>query len=414
VARRRPVPALLRENRPFSLFWIGQTISLFGDQVSILAVPLVAVLVLHAGPAQMGYLTAAGLVPNLLLSVHAGAWVDRRGHRRLAMLLSDLGRAGLLGTIPLAYALGALTMAQLYLVAFGVGSLTVLFFVSYNTLFVALVPRERYVEGNSLLNGSRALSFVGGQSLGGVLVQALTGPFALLTDAASFIASALFLSRISPEEPSTDPGGPGHTAAGIRYIAGSRIMRAALGATATVNLFNFAFFAIFILYATRTLGVRPAELGLVLGAGAVGGVLGAALTGRLVRRLGIGRSLVASFVLFPAPLILVPLAGGAKPIVLALLFAAEFGSGFGVMVLDIGLGSLFAALIPDRLRSRVSGAYMVVNYGVRPLGALLGGALGGAIGLRPTLWLVTVAGLASVLWLVPSPVPRLRALPSPA
>jgi len=411
---RRLVPALLRENVAFRRFWSGQTISLFGDQISLLALPLVAVLVLHADAAEMGYLTAVGLAPNLLFSLHAGAWADRRESRRRLMVAADVGRAALLLSVPFAYSLGTLTLCQLYVVAFGIGTLSVLFFVSYNTVFVALLERKDYITGSSLLNGSRALSFVGGQALGGALVQALTAPAALLADAASFLGSALFIGRISPAEPAPERSAPGHQAAGIHFIARTPIIRAALGASATVNFFNFAFFAIFILYATRELGVRPAELGLVLGIGALGGVLGSVVTGRLTRRIGIGPALTIGFILFPAPLMLVPLASGAQPVVLSLLLLAELGSGLGVMILDIALGSLVAALVPDRLRARVSGAYMVVNYGVRPLGALVGGSLGALIGLRPTLWIATVGALAGVAWLLPSPVPRLRSLPSPA
>jgi predicted MFS family arabinose efflux permease len=202
--------------------------------------------------------------------------------------------------------------------------------------------------------------------------------------------------------------------AGGRYIVGSPIIRSALGATATINFFNFVFFALFILYATRELEVRPGTLGLVLGAGAVGGVIGSLVTGRIGRRIGIGPAFLLGCVLFPAPLLLVPLADGPKPLVLACLFAAEFGSGLGVMILDISVGSIFAALIPDQLRARVTGAYMLVNFGVRPLGALAGGWLGSAIGLRPTLWIATAGALAGVLWLLPSPVPGLRELPSSA
>jgi MFS family permease len=411
---RRLVPALLRENVAFRRFWSGQTISLFGDQISLLALPLVAVLVLHADAAEMGYLTAVGLAPNLLFSLHAGAWADRRESRRRLMVAADVGRAALLLSVPFAYSLGTLTLCQLYVVAFGIGTLSVLFFVSYNTVFVALLERKDYITGSSLLNGSRALSFVGGQALGGALVQALTAPAALLADAASFLGSALFIGRISPAEPAPERSAPGHQAAGIHFIARTPIIRAALGASATVNFFNFAFFAIFILYATRALGIGPAELGLVLAVGALGGVVGSLATGWLTRRIGIGAALVVGFVLFPAPLLLVPLASGTRPAVLAFLAAAEFASSLGVMVLDIGLGALFAAIVPDPLRARVSGAYMLVNYGVRPLGAVLGGALGSAIGLRPTLWLAAAGGIAGVLWLLPSPVPRLRRLPEVA
>ena len=404
-------PALLRENAPFRRFWAGETISLFGDQVSLIAFPLVAVLALHAHAAQMGYLTAAALAPNLLFALHFGAWVDRRGRRRQTMIAADLGRAAALASIPLAYALGVLTIAQLYAVAFLTGTLSVLFAVSYSTLFTALVPRERYVEANQLTNGSRALSFVGGPSVGGLLVQVFSGPAALLVDAVSFIASALFLGRITPVEPPTEQAEKGHLVAGARFIWHSALLRSSLLATATINLFNFAFFALFLLYATRSLHVRPGTLGLVLGAGAVGGLIGSFATGPLSRKLGVGRAYIAGMFLFPVPLLLVPAAGGPKPLVLAMLFLAEFGSGFGVMLIDILGGALFQAAVPDRLRARFSGAYMVVNYGVRPLGGLLGGLLGSAVGLRETLWIATAGAILGGLFLLPSPAPRLRELP---
>jgi predicted MFS family arabinose efflux permease len=171
------------------------------------------------------------------------------------------------------------------------------------------------------------------------------------------------------------------------------------------------FWALFFLYATRTLDVGPGVLGLVLGAASVGGLIGSMVTGRISRRVGVGPAFVLGCVLFPAPLLLVPLAGGSDWSILALLFLSEFGSGFGVMVLDITAGSIKAALVPDRLRARVSGAYMVVNYGVRPLGSLAGGAMGTWIGLRPTLWIATVGALLGVLWLLHSPYLRLRELP---
>ncbi len=162
----------------------------------------------------------------------------------------------------------------------------------------------------------------------------------------------------------------------------------------------------------KELGLNAGTLGIVVGAGAVGGILGAVFTGRLVRRLGIGPTVLLGYIGFPAPLVLVPLAGGPEPLVLAAFFASEFLSGIGLMLLDIASGSLQAALIPDSLRSRVSGAWRTVNYGVRPLGAVAGGVLGSTIGLRPTLWIATVGGVLSVLWLLPSPVPRTRELPA--
>jgi MFS family permease len=379
----------------------------------LLALPLAGVLALHANAAQMGYLTAAELFPALLFSLHAGAWIDRRGRRRQTMMVTALGRAALLATVPAVYWLGHLSFAQLYVVSFLVGTLSVVFFVAYSTLFVSLVPRERYVEASSLLNGSRALSFVGGPSLGGLLVTLLSAPGALVADAVSFLFSAGSLASISPVEPPTEKAERGHLKAGVRYILGSPIVRASLLATATINFFNFVFWALFILYATRSLGVHPGVLGVVLGTASVGGVLGSLVTGAISRRIGVGPAFVLGCVLFPVPLVLVPLAGGPHWRILAFLFLAELFSGFGVMILDISGAAIKAALVPDRLRARVAGAYMVVNYGVRPLGALLGGALGTWIGLRPTLWIASVGAIAGALWLLPSPLMRLRELPEP-
>jgi MFS family permease len=412
-ARRRGaarVPALLRDTG-FRRYWTGQTISMFGDQVSSVALPLVAVLTLRASPAQMGLLAALVWLPSLLFGLHAGALADRHGHWRAMMIVADLGRAALLSSIPVCYALGVLTIWQLYAVALGTGAFSVLFTVCDPTLFVALVPSGSYLEGNSLIYGSRALSFTGGASAGGVLVQLLGAPFAVVADGLSFLGSAFFLGRVRAAEPVPAEPGPGALTAGARFIKGSPVVRWSLLAVAIINFFNFVFFALYVLYATRSLHVRPGLLGLVLGAGAAGGVLGAVCSTRLSARLGAGRLYTASCLVFTAPLVLVLLAGGPEPVILAMLFAAEFISGFGVMALDISGGSIFAAVIPDQLRSRVSGAFQAVNYGTRPLGALAGGLFGTVLGLRPTLWIATVGGLAGFAVLLPSPLPRFR-LPS--
>ncbi|HUZ54948.1 MAG TPA: MFS transporter [Streptosporangiaceae bacterium] len=401
------IPDLLRD-RAFRRYWSGQTVSLFGDQISSIALPLLAVLVLRASPAQMGFLAALLWLPSLLFGLHAGAWVDRRGKRRRTMIGADLCRAVLLASIPVSYAFGVLTLWQLYGVALGVGLFSVLFTVSDPSLFVSLVPDDRYVEGNSLIYGSRALSFVGGPSVGGALVQFLTAPLAVLADAASFVGSAFFLARIHPEEPPAAEPGKGTLTAGARFIKDSAIVRASLSAVAVINFFNFVFFALFVLYATRYLHVAPGLLGLVLGIGAIGGVLGALVTKRLAAWLGVGRVYTISCLVFTAPLVLVPLAGGPRLLVLGMLMAAEFISGFGVMVLDISVGAIFSAVIPDHLRSRVSGAFQAVNYGTRPLGALAGGFLGTLIGLRPTLWIAAIGGMTGFLLLLPTPLPRFR------
>ena len=405
--RRALIPVLLRD-RVFRRYWGASTVSMFGDQVSGIALPLAAVIALHVGAAQMGYLTALEWLPSLLFGLPAGAWVDRRGRRRATMIAADLGRAALFASIPLCYALHMLTLAQLYAVTFAAGTLSIVFNVSDVTLFVSIVAPERYVDGQSLIYGSRALSFVGGPSAGGLLAQALTAPFAIAADALSFLGSAFFLGRIRPTEPPPADRADSVTA-GFRFIARCPIVRASLAAVAIINLFSLMFLALFTLYAVRVLHVRPGVLGLVLGAGAVGGVLGSLLTKRIAARVGVGMAYLAGCLVFTVPLALVPLAPvGRGPLVLVMLFAAEFASGFGVMVLDISIGSIFAVVIPDTMRSRVSGAFQAINYGTRPIGALLGGVLGAVLGLRPALWIAVAGAVLGALVLLPSPLPRFR------
>jgi MFS family permease len=407
----------LLRGHDFRNLWLGQSISLLGDQISYIALPLVAVLVLDAGPAQMGYLGFAALLPHLLLSLPAGVWLDRVASRRRVLIACDLARAAVLATVPIAYGFDALTLGQLYAVAFAAGCFAVFFDVSYPTVFVAVTPREQFLEGSSLINGSRSFSYIAGPSLGGLLVQAFSAPFTILADAVSYLLSALFLGRVrTAEAPVEDVEGGmrSRVAEGIRFITGNEIFRPSFLATATLNFFNYAFAALFVLYATTTLGIEAGTLGLILGAGAVGGLLGATFAARLGRAIGVGRAFLLGCVLFPAPLVLVPLADGPHWLIIVMLFAAEFLSGIGVMILDINAGSIIYALTPDRIRSRSQGAFNFVNWGIRPIGALFGGALGAWIGVRPTLWVATIGAVAGVLWLLPSPVPRLRELPEEA
>ena len=408
----------LRRQPEFLKLWSAQAISQVGDQITYLALPLVAVLTLDASAAQMGLLTAAELMPHLLFSLAAGVWIERRTNRRRLMIVADIARAALLTTVPVAAALDLLTFPQLYVVGFLAGSCAVLFDISWSTLFVSIVPRRDVVEANSKLSATRALSFVIGPSLAGFLVQLLTAPVTLLVDAVSFIGSAMFLGRIGVEEPAVEQDGQESVLEslrnGFRYVFGDELIRPELLCTATINLFNFVFHAIFVLYATKELGVKPGLLGLVLGAGAVGGIVGAFVAVRVERLIGIGPGFTLGCVLFPLPLVLVPLASGTETQVVIMLGLAEFFCSVGVMILDVNGSSLMFLRTPDRLRSRMSGTYRFVNYGVRPLGALLGGALGTTIGLQTTLWIGVLGALGGVLWLVFSPIPTLREAPAEA
>jgi MFS family permease len=408
--RIRWLPRLLRD-RTFRRYFSAQTVSMFGDEVTVLAIPLLAVLAVGAGPAEMGFLTAARLLPNLLFSLVAGAWADRYPGKRRIMIVADLGRAALLLAVPVMWWTGTLTLPWLAVISFGIGTLAVFFEVAHASLFASLVARPDYIDASALLNGSRAVSYVAGPSAGGLLVQILTAPVALIADVVSYLASALFLARIKPVEHTVSDGPGLGIGAGLRFVARSPILRALLLNTTTLNLFNYMFAALFVLYVTTELGISPATLGLIIGAGAAGALLGATLTGRLSRRFGIGRTLVAGFITFTAPLMLVPLAGGDHMVLVATLFAAEVLSAFGVMMLDITAGSVQIAATPRSMLSLVQGAERTVNYGIRPIGAVIGGALGTAIGIRPSLWIATVGALFGLIWIFFSPVPAVHDLP---
>ena len=413
---RRYIPPLLFDAPDFRQLWLGQTISVFGDQITQLGLPLVAVLTLGADATQMGTLTAVGLLPHLLFSLVAGVWLDRVRARRRLMIAADLGRAALIASIPVAFALGVLSMPQLYVVGFLTGTLAVVFDLSWNTLFVSVTERDRYVEAMALLNGSRSLASVAGPTIGGILVQVLGAPLAMLGDAFSYLGSVVFLRRIRATEPPIEHE-EGSTRerllAGLSFVIRDRIMRPTLLSVATVNLFTFASSALFILYATTTLGVSPGALGLALGTGSVGAVIGAIFATRIGRRIGLGPAYALGLVVYPVSLLLIPLAGPemSMTLILALLFGSEFGAGLGVMILDINVGAIIYARTPDRIRARAAGAFRFINYGVRPVGALFGGLLGGAIGVREAILVTTVAAIGGVLFLLGSPVLRLRDLP---
>lgn len=398
----------------FRRFYIGQLVSLLGDQASVLAIPLTAVLVLDAGPAQLGVLTAVGILPSLFFSLLAGAAIDRRGRRRQTMLAADAVRAVAILSLPVAYFAGHLSLTHLYVVAFIVGTLDVAFAVAYQALLVAMVSRKDYLAANSLLNGSRSLVEVVGLALGGTLVGVLTAPVALILNALSFVVSGAQLARIHPTEPPGDASKSRGIAGGVTWIRGNPAVRTLLLSTGTTNLFAFIGNALLVLYASQTLGLSPAVIGVVFGAGAVGGVIGAATCSRVEQRMGLGRIvLIAAFAL-PAAMLLYPAARGSTLTAALLLGAGEFLAAIAALWLDISIGAVFAQQIPDQLRSRVAGAYRTVNHGIRPVGALLGGLLATHTGLRTALLISAIGAIGGALLLLRPAITTLKLHKEPA
>lgn len=412
------MPAIV--HRPaFRNLWLGQTISVFGDQITALAVPLIAVLTLGATPEQMGLLTAAGLLPNLLFSLPAGVWLDRVHRRRRLMIVADLLRAVVVASVAVAFVAGVLSLPQLFVATFLVGTLGVAFDISWSTMFVTVVERDEYLTANSMFNGSRSMAYVAGPLIGGALIQFLTAPIAVLVDAVSYLFSALFLTRVRAPEPPVEPQTESIRAqlvSGLSFLARDGVMRTALASVATVNFFSYVFTALFVLYVTTYLGLDPGLLGLVLGAGAIGAIVGAVVAARVGRRIGVGPAYALGLVVFSASWSLVPLAQPGWPVALVapVVFVSELIGGFGVMILDVNAGGIIPARTPHRIRSRVSGAWRFINMGIRPIGAVVGGTLGALIGVQETLFIASIGGLCGVLWLIGSPVLRLREMPETA
>ena len=404
----------LWRHRDFMRLWAGQTVSVFGSQVTELAIPLAAILTLHATALQMGLLSAAGMAPWIAFALLVGVWIDRRPRRRWILVATDLGRAAILVSVPGAAAFHVLTLGQLFVVAFAAGCLTLVFNVAWGSYLNVLVPREQLVDGNSKLMGSYATAQIAGPSIAGLLVQAVTAPFAILLDAASFLVSAFALGSIRASEPERrlerGPTLRHDLAAGLRYVRDDPLQRAIAGSAATLNFFGMAVYAVIVLYAVRVLHLSAGLIGLFFAAGAVGALLGTQVAPRLSRRIGPGRTILWATVGFPPALAIYPLAGPGEPrwLVLVILTAAEVVGGVAVMLFDVNTAALRQAATPEHLMGRASGAMSFLTQSAKPLGALFAGGLATAIGLHPTLWVCAGGGLLVIPWTVFSPLRRSR------
>lgn len=402
----------LWRHRDFLLLWAGETISHAGTSVGRLALPLVAVTVLAATPFQMGLLTSAGMLAFLLVGLQAGAWLDRRA-RRPVMLAADIARGLLVLTVPLTWWMGILTFGQLLVVTLLVGVATVFFDVAYQSYLPSLVGREVLVDGNSKLESTRAISEVGGPPLGGGLVQFLGAANAVMADALGYFASAAMLSAIRTEEPrlAAQPQTRlrSQIAEGLRFVVGHPLLRPITLCTATFNVFGGVQTAVLMLFLVRELGLSAGAIGLLFAAGGLGGVLGALTSGWFARRLGQARIVWLS-VLVTAPFgLLIPLAQPDWRLVFIVI--AEITLGIGVVTYNVAQVSFRQAICPDRLLGRMNASVRFLVFGTAPVGGLLGGLLGEAVGLRGTVWVAMLGQVAAVTWVLASPLRRLRDLP---
>jgi MFS family permease len=399
--------------------WSAETISQFGTQVTFLAIPLVAISVLQASAFQVALIAVFDFLPFIIFTLPAGAWIDRL-RRRPVMIVGDVGRAVMLLSIPVAYELGVLTIYQLYLVGFVNGILTVFFDVAYQAYLPSLVERDQIVEGNAKLEISRSTAYIAGPGVGGVLIQVAGPALAVIADAISFIGSALFLFRIRKSEPAVErptaageksPGIRAEVADGLRYVVGNRYLRPIAACTATSNLFGNLAFSIVLLYMARDLGLEPGLIGLIFAIGNIGTLAGAFTASRVPKRIGVGRTIVASALLFGPTMLLIPLAPREFPA--PLLIASGLLAGYGNVLYNVNQVSLRQAITPERMQGRMNATMRFIVWGTIPVGAILGGVLATAIGLLPTLWIGALGSFIPGVFVLFSPVRSLKEIPEP-
>ncbi|HEU4731596.1 MAG TPA: MFS transporter [Kofleriaceae bacterium] len=406
----------LWRHRAFRRLWAAETISQLGSQITVIALPLLAIAI-HADVVELGVLAALEFAPFVLFGLLAGAWIDRLP-RRPVLVIADLGRAVVLGSIPLGAALGVLSIAQLYVVAFLAGTLSVMFDVAYESFLPGLIGRDDLVDGNAKLELSRSGAQIAGPTLGGTLVGLLSAPAAILLDAASFVGSALFIFGIPSENRTSGPAADrarrsiwSDIREGLGYVLGQRYLRSIACCTATANLFSGIMSALLVAYLVREVGLGATEVGVVLGVGNVGFVIGAVLSDRARAWLGVGPVIVLAAAVAGAAAFLIPAAPHAHAA--GFVAAGQLGIGLGASVYNINQVSLRQAIVPDRLRSRLTATMRFVVWGTLPIGTVGGGLLGRAIGMGPALWVAAIGGTASFAWVALSPVRRLMETPPP-
>jgi len=417
VADGKQAKRTIWRNRNFAHLWWAESVSQLGSQVSLLALPLVAITVLHASTFAVGALTAVEFAPFVLFGLPAGAIVDRFP-RRPVLILADLGRAVALASVPLTYAFDALTYAQLLVVVFVTGSLTVFFDVAYQSILPALVEHDQIVDGNARLEVSRSSAQLAGPAVGGVLVQAIGAASAVTADAISFVGSALLIRGIHADEPRIERREAGTSRLralgreireGLHYVLGHRVLRMIAGSTATSNFFSSMTTAVFLLYAVRERHYSAGLVGAVFAIGNIGPLVAAVTSARITRVLKLGRAIWLGMLIAQLATLLL----GVAPTQHAFAYftVAWLLFGFGGTVYNISQVSLRQAITPRRLQGRMNASMRFMIWGTMPFGSLAGGALGTWIGLRPTLLVAGIGGMAAVPWVLARSVRELREIP---
>ncbi len=418
LARR---PSLWR-HADFVKLWTAATISLIGSQVSQLAIPFIAAVVLNASPFEVALLAAVEMLPFILFTLPAGAWLDRV-RRRPILILGDFGRAAALISIPVAFAVGSLTIWQLYVVALVTGTLTVFFDVADQSYLPVLIDREDLIEGNAKLSLSQSAAQIAGPGLAGGLLGLVAAPFAIVADAVSFVASGGLISLIRKYEPLPErrlgEGGVGlsmrqEIADGLHFVLGHPYLRMIAGATGTSNFGSNMAFSIFAIFVYRELDLSPQLVGLAFSLGSIGLLVGALTSARVSARLGVGPTIVWSCFLSGPAIFLYALMPQDAVVAGLLLFGSSFLTGLSAVVYNVNQVSYRQAITPLDMQGRMNATMRFIVWGTIPLGAIAGGILASFLPIRTTILIGAVIESAAFLWVLFSPVRSLRVIPSPA
>ena len=403
----------LWQHADFMKLWTGQTVSRLGSVVTRTAVPLVALLVLGAGPTEMALLVVAASIAVLLVGFVAGAWVDRL-RRRPLLVTSDLLRAIILFSIPIAYVAGVLTMTHLYVVMFLDACLASVFDSAYPAYVPSLIGTDRVVEANSKLATSSSIAEIGGPGLAGGLVQVVSAPFAILVDAISFVFSAITLLLIRTPEPARPPRVTAtalrtEVMEGLQLVRRHRLLFPIALRSVIAHVAGSFYGVLYALFLINELHLDPLVLGIVISAGGVGALIGSFAASPVIRRVGLGRAFIWTAIGASALGILTPLAQG--PVLVAtimVLIPQLFGDGLQTIE-GVAELSLIQGQTPDRILGRVNATMEVLSHGVAyPIGALLAAAIAETIGVRGAI-AIGWAGMAiSIVPLVLSPLTKVR------
>ena len=409
---RRPRGGLLREH-DFRQLWTGDTISQVGTQLTGLAMPVLAVRVLHADELQMGLLGTFEFLAFLVIGLPAGAWVDRWRKKRV-LISNDLVRAAALGSLPLAWGLGVLTLAQLLVVALVIGTCTVFFDVAYQSYLPEIVEAEHIGEGNAKLQASQSVAMIGGPALGGGLIRLVGAPLTIGLDALSFLGSAFFVRRIrhldTPPPREDRRRLVEEIREGMVFVLRNPLLWRITACTSSSNFFQSMSSALLVLFVLQDLHLDAGHLGLAMGVGAVGGLLGAFTTPRINRVVGEGRTIpLAALVWIPAG-VLIPLAGTVIAPMVAIT-VSSFLVTFLVVVYNVTQVSFRQRLCPRPLLGRMNASIRFVVWGTMPIGSLIGGVLGQAYGARDVFWISVAGSALAALPVVLSPLIAMRDLP---